>query len=151
MATGPAMFRIPQDSRAEATFLRFLAIGASVALIDIGLLLLLHNVAEMHLYVARVFSFAAAIGTSYLLNRRYNFRHSRRWRHTGHDLMRFYGAHALGNVINYTIFVVLMEGFREIGLQPAEHTSLLLLAIWLGGVVGVSVNFMLSRQLVFDC
>ncbi|MFO8152338.1 GtrA family protein [Thioalkalivibrio sp.] len=146
----PAMFRLPQALRAEASFFRFLGIGASVAMIDMGLLLLLHSLAGMHLYAARVFSFTAAIGASYLLNRRYNFRHCPRCRHTVHDVARFYGAHALGNAINYAVFVGLLEGFREIGLQPAGHAGLLLLAIWLGGVVGVSANFMLSRQLVFD-
>ena len=144
------MFRIPQEPHAEATFLRFLGISSGVAIIDIGLLLLLHNAADMHLYAARVFSFTAAIGASYLLNRRFNFRHRPRCRHTIHDLMRFYGAHAVGNALNYAVFVALLEGFREIGLQPADHAGLLLLAIWLGGVVGVTANFMLSRQLVFD-
>lgn len=148
---GAAMLqRILLGLRADASFARFLVISASVAVIDIGLLFLLHSVGGVYLYLARVFSFAAAISVSYLMNRHFNFRHCAEHRSRGQNLMRFYGAHAVGNTANYAIFVTLLEGFQASGLRPEEQTSLVLLALWAGGMIGVSANFLLSRHLVFD-
>ncbi len=148
---GPTMMhRILHGLRADASFSRFLVISASVAVIDIGLLFLLHTSLGLHLYVARVFSFAAAIGASYLMNRHFNFRQRTGQRHPGHELMRFYGVHAVGNAANYAIFVSLLEGFQASGFRPEEHPGLVVLALWVGGMIGVSANFMLSRHLVFD-
>lgn len=147
----PELFhRILLGLRADASFIRFLVISASVAVIDIGLLLLLHSSGGLHLYLARVFSFAAAIGASYLMNRHFNFHHRAGHRSPGHELMRFYGVHAVGNTANYMIFVMLLEGFQGSGLPPEKHAGLILLALWAGGMVGVSANFLLSRHLVFD-
>lgn len=131
-----------------AQFLRFATVGIKISGIDAGLVYLLHWVFGSNLYAARVVSLGSAILVGYLLNRYFTFGGNQRGcfyrQMAGH-----FGVHLTGGLINYGVFsLVVTIGHHTLANQLALRL-LPLLGIWLGGVVGLSFNFFLSKKLVF--
>lgn len=131
-----------------AQFLRFATVGVKISVIDAGGVYLLHWLFGMNLYLARIISLAAAIMAGYLLNRYFTF--------GGHQKGGFYrqmaghfSVHITGGLINYGVFSLIITIGHQILTQKLYLALLPLAGIWIGGMVGLAFNFILSRNLVF--
>ena len=132
----------------QAQFLRFATVGIKISLLDAGILYSLHHFLHFNLYFSRVFSLGTSIMAGYLLNRYFTF--------GGNERGCFYrqmaghvGVHITGGLLNYGIFslvVAIGHTFLERGLLM---TAWPLIALWIGGLVGLTFNFILSKKLVF--
>jgi len=129
--------------------MRFATVGVKISGVDAGMVYLLPYLFGLNLYIARIISLSSAIMVGYLLHRYFTFGGIQQGcfyrQMAGH-----FGVHLSGGLINYGIFsvsILLGHHFLENGL----FLSLLpLLAIWIGGVIGLSFNFFFSRKLVFQ-
>jgi putative flippase GtrA len=132
-----------------AQFLRFATVGVKVSLIDAGGTYLLPWLFGMNLHVARVISLTTAIMVGYLLNRYFTF--GRDQRGSFHRQMAgHFGVHAAGGLLNYAVFSgVIALGYNHL-IQPQALLLLPLVAIWIGGLVGLVFNFSVSSKLVFS-
>ena len=131
-----------------AQFLRFATVGAKVSVIDAAGVYLLPFLFGMNLYVARLISLSGAILVGYLLNRYFTFGNH----HRGpffRQMAGHVGVFVMGGLINYGVFTMLVR-FGHQTLESAVHLSLLpLFALWAGGLVGMSFNFVFSKLFVF--
>lgn len=137
------------SQRRHAQFLRFATVGVKISLIDAGGVYLLPWLFGMNLYAARIISLSTAIMAGYLLNRYFTFGHGQRGcfyrQMAGH-----FGVHATGGLLNYAVFSgVIVLGHAHL-TGPTELMLLPLVAIWIGGMVGLVFNFAVSSQLVFS-
>ncbi|NDY96807.1 GtrA family protein [Wenzhouxiangella limi] len=139
-----------RSSSSRATFFRFACVGSTIALIDAGLLYLLKDLPGLNVYLARVVSYAAAMSTGYVLNRYFTFHHIERGRALLDELLRFFSVHALGGVLNFGVFSLIVFAGEQAELTPFWEAVMPLVGVWVGGVVGMSFNFLFSRKLVFD-
>lgn len=130
----------------SAQFLRFGTVGIQVSSIDIGGLYLLHHLLNTNLYLSRVVSLGAAILAGYLLNRYFTFARGQRGcfyrQMAGH-----FGVHLTGGLINFGGFTAVMLLAERTGMGTPVWMPLF--AIVVGGVVGLSFNFVASRHFVF--
>ena len=117
-------------------------------MIDVGVLYLLKDAPGFNIYLARVVSYFAAMCCGYLLNRHFTFHHLDRRLPLWRELLRFFSVHAVGGLLNYAVFSLIVT--LGAGLEPgAARTLLPLIAVWAGGIVGMCFNFLLSHKLVF--
>ena len=132
-----------------AQFLRFATVGLKMSLIDVGGTYLLPWLFGMKLHVARIISLTTAIMVGYLLNRYFTF--GRDQRGSFHRQMAgHFGVHAAGGLLNYGVFNgVIALGYNHL-IQPQALLLLPLVAIWIGGLVGLAFNFTVSSRLVFS-
>jgi len=131
-----------------AQLLRFATVGATVSLVDAGLLYLLHEGFGGNVYAARGLSLGSAMALSYVLNRYFTFEAERRGPF-GRQLAGHFGVVAGGGLLNFGVFTALVAAGNGI-LEPGLLRRLLpLLALWVGGLAGMAFNFVLVRRLVF--
>lgn len=131
-----------------AQFMRFATVGVKISLIDAGLLYLLPFALGINLYIARIISLGTAIMAGYLLNRYFTFGGNQRGcfyrQMAGH-----FGVHLTGGVINYGVFSLVVLLGHKLASEGLLLTLLPLIGLWIGGVVGLLFNFILSRRFVF--
>lgn len=142
--------RVVQSTSSRATFVRFACVGGTIAIIDAGLLYLLKDLPGFNVYTARLVSYFAAMCTGYFLNRHFTFRHLERGRALWNELLRFFSVHAFGGVLNFGVYALVVTLAETIGATGAVELFAPLAGVWLGGVVGMCFNFLVSRKLVFD-
>lgn len=131
-----------------AQFLRFATVGAKMSAIDAGGVYLLHFVFGFNLYLARVCSLASAILIGYLLNRYFTFGHA----HRGpffRQMVGHFSVFLVGGLINYGVFSLVVAIGHQLLESTLALTFLPLFAVWIGGLVGMSFNFTLSKIFVF--
>ncbi len=119
-------------------FLRFGIVGVAGLVVDMGVLWLAKE-AGLGNYSGRVVSFLAAATATYLLNRRFTFRHA------GGDARQWLGYLALmllGGAVNYGAYVLCL------GLAPALR-DFPYPAVAVGAVAGMGVNYLSAKYLVF--
>lgn len=114
------------------------------------MLYLLKDAPGFNVYLARVVSYAAAMTAGYLLNRYFTFHHLDRVRVLWHELLRFFSVFAAGGMVNYAVFSLVVTLGSGLDLTRFQAAILPLVAIWIGGLVGMSFNFFMSHKLVFD-
>lgn len=141
--------KIHRSESNRCMFARFAVVGVSISLVDIGVLYLM-NASGVNIYIARIPSFILAISVGYLLNRYFTFHHLETGRALWHSLLRHYSVHALGGVLNYGIFSATLLLGQQLGGQASASGTLPFIAVWLGGIFGMCLNFILSKKLVFD-
>jgi putative flippase GtrA len=141
--------RIHRSESNRGMFIRFAGVGATISLIDIGLLYLL-NTLGLNIYLARIPSFFAAMTVGYILNRYFTFHHLETGRALWHSLLRHYSVHAVGGVINYAVFIATLMIGQKLGGQASASGTLPFIAVWIGGVFGMCLNFFFSKKMVFD-
>ncbi|NDY95078.1 GtrA family protein [Wenzhouxiangella limi] len=134
----------------RAAFFRFALVGVTISIIDAGLVYVLKDLPGMNVYLARIFSYSAAMATGYVLNRYFTFHHVDFGRKLFDQLIRFFSVHSVGGLINFGVFSAVVYLGDRAGLNSFWHSLMPLLGVWLGGVVGMSFNFLVSRKLVFD-
>lgn len=115
-----------------------------------GLLYLLKDLPGSNVYLARVASYTAAMSTGYVLNRYFTFHHIERGRALIDELLRFFSVHAVGGLINFGVFSLVVFVGEQSDLTRFWSFVLPLIGVWVGGLVGMSFNFLVSRKWVFD-
>lgn len=141
--------RLLTSAGAWATFGRFVLVACSIALIDIGALYGLHEGFDANVYLSRLFSYVLAMTAGYFLNRHFTFHHKQRFRHVLEDLWRFYSVFAVGGLLNYGVFALTVALGGRLGILPEAAFLLPLIGVWLGGLVGMGFNYVVSHKLVF--
>jgi putative flippase GtrA len=141
--------RIHRSSSEGATFVRFVCVGMSIALIDAAVLYgLLHLGADR--YTGRVVSLGLAMAAGYVLNRYFTFHHVETGRALWHSVLRHYSVHSVGSAINIGVYALVLAIGERMGGEVMAGGVLPLLGVWVGGVVGMGFNFFFSNKLVFD-
>ena len=131
-------FRLPP---AFEQFAKFCVVGTIGFVADAGMLYLLMSMAGLDPYTGRLFSFLFAATVTWTLNRNYTFRSSaptpraRQW-------ARFVTANAVGGVLNYGVYSVLI-------LSGGWFLEAPVLAVAVGSIAGLAFNFTASRKFVF--
>ncbi len=138
--------RSPSD---RATFARFSAVGGIVAIIDVFVLYyLIHN--RWDPYAGRVLSLSLATLIGYFLNRRFTFHHVETGRSLWHSIARHFSVHSTGGLINLLIYALVIVLGQTLGGRVESSATLPMVAVWIGGVVGLTFNFFFSKRFVFD-
>lgn len=110
-------------------------------LVDASILSLLLD--SLGPYLSRGLSFLAAVFTTWLINRSLTFR-SRRSEHIPPiEFLVYLGSMMAGGSINLGLYALLLENLPLANAHPT-------IGVALGSLAGMSVNFILSRTLIFD-
>jgi putative flippase GtrA len=124
----------------RAQFLRFALVGCAGFVVDAGVLSLVLWLGADH-YTGRIASYLAAATFTWALNRNYTFRAQR-----GTGLLsewgRFLAANAVGGVINWATYAILVSFSATVFAHPV-------IGVAAGSLAGLVVNFTLSRRFVF--
>jgi putative flippase GtrA len=122
-------------------FLLFSVVGGIGFLVDVATLYLAIGALGAGLYGGRLISYVTAATVTWLLNRRYTFRDRRSDKRLA-EWGRFLAANATGGLVNYATYAYLVTVYTIAATYPV-------LGVAAGSVVGLTVNFCLSRYLVF--
>lgn len=122
-------------------FIKFGMVGTVGFVVDAGVLYGFLYLAGLDPYSARVPAYLAAATTTWALNRAFTFRGAPAGRPL-HQWARFLMVNAVGGVVNYAVYALLM-------LQGPPFTSHPVLAVAGGVLAGLVFNFAGSRKLVF--
>lgn len=124
-------------------------VAVCVAAIDVAVLYAVHAGLGVDVYVARIPSFAIAVTAAYGLNRRFTFARRPRPRGRLRGLLRFYAVFAIGGLLNYAVFALVVAIGGDAGSAATPTFRLPFIGVWLGGLVGMCWNYVLSARLVF--
>ena len=133
-----------------ATFFRFAGVGLGISLVDIILLYLLIEVDYFNLLICRSISLSFSMLVGYFLNRYFTFHHIEIGRALWHSIIRHFSVHAVGGILNMLIFLASMYILASLNLEPIITNLTPLIAVWIGGIAGLSFNFFFSKKVVFD-
>lgn len=122
-------------------FLYFSAVGVVGFLVDASTLYLAIGLLDAGLYGGRVISYLVAATVTWSLNRRYTFRERRRANRFA-EWSEFLGANAIGGLINYGTYALLVSTYAVAATHPV-------IGVAAGSIAGLAVNFCLSRYVVF--
>jgi len=109
--------------------------------VDAGLVELLHRSIAMDLIPAKLLAFSAAVTVTWLINRRYTFadrKNSSRLR----EWLTYVSANSLGGIANNAAYAWAILSIELFASHPV-------LAVALGSLAGMTLNFSASRWLVF--
>jgi putative flippase GtrA len=139
-----------QTSRQFATFA---LIGVGGLFVDMASLAAALHLLGLDPYGGRVFSYLMAATFTWYMNRQFTFTGVSR-RGAIRQWARFLAANAVGAVVNYGVYVLVLKVgpwvIAGIGLWPEGLTALLPYAgVAAGSVSGLVFNFVLSKKLVF--
>ena len=118
-------------------FIRFCAVGGSMALLSMLLLWLLVDVAHLNYLLAFVLTFVVVNLLGYLGSRRFAFSTTQVQLTTG--LMRYFAVMALGLLVNTGAMAVLVSGLH---LWPVAASAVL-------SAVNAPLNFLIHRRVTF--
>jgi putative flippase GtrA len=121
--------------------LGFALVGAIGFLIDAGLLAAQVYLFGVGAYTARLWSFAAAVTTTWWLNRGHTFRGLGRYS-AGTEYRRYLGVQICGALANLGTYAGILFLIPSFAGYPV-------LALAIGAVPGLAVNYILSRRFVF--
>lgn len=148
--------RFHKSQRGFILFARFAIVGATIFLIDATLWYLLSAIG-LNDILSRVISLSASVTAGYFLNRSFTFHHVESGRQLWQSLLRHYSANSIGSVVNIGVYkLVLLLGHSYAaklvwdGNVALAGLMLGIVAIWVGGMIGMSVNFFFSKKLVFN-
>lgn len=125
-------------------FLRFGAVGAAGYVVDNAVLYVMTHIVGGDYYSSRIVSVLAAMTFTWFGNRMLTFRHAsaRGARNIALEWMRFVGANAIGALVNFGLYAVLLTYAASPWNNPY-------LALPLGVLAGMVFNFFLSKHFVF--
>lgn len=141
--------RVHRSAGHKATFTRFACVGASISIVDAGILYLGLSLG-LDAYLARLISLPCSMAVGYLLNRYFTFHHLETGRALWHSLMRHFAVHSIGGILNIGIYALVLELGQTLGGQVAASATLPLVGVWVGGLAGLCFNYFFSQKLVFD-
>ncbi len=121
-------------------FLKFGMVGTFGFAVDTGLL---HTALlwGWGLYWGRAFSFLCGATTCWALNRRFTFRYNGPARRH-HQWAKFISVATIGGSVNFSVYALLVYMSSYFAAYP-------ILGIAAGSLAGMTLNYMLSRQMVF--
>ena len=126
----------------QREFMRFAAVGTTAFVVDTAVLYLAMW-AGLGLYSGRVVSYLVAATFTWYGNRRITFAtHARGVPAVTAEWARFLLTNLLGGAVNYATYAALVSQFQVVRAYP-------LLGVAAGSIAGLSVNFTLSKFLVF--
>lgn len=134
-------------------FATFALIGVGGLFVDMAALAVALHLAGLDPYGGRVFSYLMAATFTWYMNRQFTFTGVSR-RGAVRQWARFLAANAVGALVNYGVYVLVLNigpwVVDTIGLWPDLLTALLPYAgVAAGSVSGLVFNFVLSKKLVF--
>jgi putative flippase GtrA len=118
----------------------FALAGVLGFLVDAGVLAL--TIATLGPYWGRVVSFFAAVAVTWVINRRYAFADRVSRRRPSVEFVGYLGVMLAGGAVNYAVYGAVIGYFGSSGPFPY-------IGVALGSLVGMLVNVLLARQLVF--
>ncbi len=121
--------------------LLFAFVGTAGFIVDAGVLLAMEH--WLGAYWGRIVSFVAAVVTTWLLNRSWTFRDRHSGTHLVHEFVRYFCVCLGGGSLNLAVYSLLVWLFTLSGRW-------LLLAVAVGSLAGMAVNYLLSKHLVFS-
>lgn len=121
--------------------LRFGVAGVLGLLVDVAVLYLMLALG-LGWYAGRLLSFLAAVWTTWQFNRRYTFSGAAPAQSLWQEWWRYLAAMLGGGVVNYGGYLLVLQLCRPAPWLP-------LLAVCAGSVVGMVVNFLSAKFLVF--
>jgi putative flippase GtrA len=122
-------------------FLSFGVVGTVGFIVDAGVLTLVLETSSRGLYVGRLISFVSAATVTWALNRRYTFGDAEKSKRFG-QWARFLVVNSGGGLINYATYAVLVSTLAIFHDGPV-------LAVAIGSLAGLAVNFLFSKLFVF--
>lgn len=128
------------DRATIARFLRFGLVGVAGFAVDAGLTQGLVDLAHLPPLGARLPAFAAAVVTTWALNRRFTFT-DRRAGPVGPQFLAFLASALIAGLVNYGVFAAITV-LTPLGRWPAAGVAF-------GSVAGWLVNFGIADRLVF--
>lgn len=120
--------------------LRFGVVGAVGFAVDGGILSGLMLLGMGH-YLARAFSFPVAVTVTWWLNRTWTFADSNK-AEPGRQFKRYFALQVVGALSNFAVYLAVLTQ-----IEPTWQNALLALAI--GAVVGLAINFVGSKLLIY--
>jgi putative flippase GtrA len=123
-------------------FLRFAIVGTFGFVVDAGVLALLlaSDVAGFH--AGRCASFLAGASFTWAVNRRVTFADRRPGDGRGAEWARYVAAMAAGAALNYGVYALVLHVFG--------YTAVIaVLAVAVGAIAGLGLNFLAASRLVF--
>jgi putative flippase GtrA len=131
----------PKVRAEHVRFLRYSVVGGVGFAVDAGILAFLVHVLAVGPFVARAPSFIAAVTVTWALNRRYVFEGLGRYS-AGAEYRRYFAVQVLGGLTNLGVYAVAIARLPWCAAFPVS-------ALALGSIVGLAVNYTLSRIQVF--
>ncbi|WP_372503602.1 GtrA family protein [Acididesulfobacillus acetoxydans] len=117
-------------------------VGIVGFIVDSATLTVLVSIFQASPYVIRVCSYVAAASTTWALNRIITFRRVRGKVKKTQEWLRFLSANAPGALLNYLVFAVTVYLFQL-------KTQRLWIAVGMGSLSGLFLNFNLTKAFVF--
>lgn len=140
---------IHRSSSHKSTFARFACVGATISLVDIGVLYLTLALG-LHPLPARLISLPCSMLVGYFLNRYFTFHQFETGRALWHSLTRHFGVHLVGGLINIGVYALILEFGQTMGGLIGASPALPILGVWIGGIIGLCFNYFFSHKMVFD-
>lgn len=120
----------------------FIVVGTLGFMVDAGVVTLL-AAAGAGPWLARLVSFAVAVSTTWVLNRRYTFRHRSPRHNSSRKNFGYYVAACLvGGGLNLGTYALLVS-------RVPLFAEVLALAVAAGSIAGMGANFLLARYWIF--
>jgi putative flippase GtrA len=127
-------------------FFRFALVGCAGYGVDVAALYFAIYGLGAGLYWGRVFSYLCASSSTWYMNRLITFADVRSDKFAG-EWLKFVVLNGVGGVVNYTTYTIYLHyGFSFAGISFAATPAV---AVALGSLSGLGVNYILSRKLVF--
>lgn len=122
-------------------FVRFALVGCAGYLVDVGALYVALYLLGTGFYLGRLFSYLCASSSTWYMNRLFTFADASSANRTS-EWLRFVLLNAIGGLVNYTVSAVYVHYESSSTAAPA-------VAVALGSLAGLCVNYFLSHRLVF--
>jgi putative flippase GtrA len=122
--------------------LKFALVGGTGFIVDASMLMLLYEVLQLDLMVARALAFFTAASSNWILNRLFTFADLKLSSNKSAEWMRFIGSALVSAMPNLGVFYLLM-------LLLPETLPWILVAMCCGILVGYWCNYQLAKHWVF--
>ena len=141
--------KFKKSPSSTATFFRFAGVGLMLSLIDILILYLLMELG-FNAFLSRLLSLTSSMLVGYFFNRYFTFYHIEVGRALWDSVIRHFSVHGIGSALNIGMFLTTLTFANKLNLQGPIIELIPLIAVWIGGIAGLSFNFFFSRKIVFD-
>jgi len=121
-------------------FFRFGAVGVIAFVVDATTLTLMLSLGT-GFYLGRACSFVAAASCAWAINRSWTFHDASSGR--AGQWAQFLAVNSIGGTVNYSVYALIVSRFG------GASVALPILAVAVGSICGLAVNFLLSKRLVF--
>lgn len=131
-----------------AQLLRFSTVGVTISFIDVGVVYILPWLFGTNIFFARVLSLTLANSAGYMLNRYFTFGAARN-EPLFQQIVRHFSVHLVGGLINFSVFSSIVIYGSQYADSDLTLTLLPAMALWVGGLAGLSFNFCYSKRFVY--